>query len=87
MKKKSSVEHFFQKMRFLSLVWLFATGIALSQAQDCINMWDADPHDITLNICPVVTTEMEQCEFPFNLMVKIIIIVFYMLKFLNVKLR
>ena len=38
-------------MKYLSLLWLLATGIALSSGEACENMWEADYSEQNVNIC------------------------------------
>ncbi len=61
MKKKQSI----QALLALFLIFLSLTKSAADES-DCVDAWEADLSDPTVELCPVKTEDNEPCQFPFT---------------------
>jgi len=47
------------------LIILLCLAKTTDAADQCVDAWEADLTDLTLDLCPVKTTSSEPCQFPF----------------------
>lgn len=47
------------------LIILLCLTNTTNAADQCVDAWEADLTDLTLNLCPVKTSSSEPCQFPF----------------------